>query len=79
MPLDGGIGIAAAVAIGSKFIEPSKFPSRHDAIYDKELEKSLRAAESFEKIPKEDVDFFEAEAYNSLHSRCVVSCRLLAF
>jgi hypothetical protein len=73
MPVDGGIGITAAVAIGSKFIERSKFPARHDVIYDKELDKSLRAAESFEKIPKEDVDFFEAEEYISLHSKCVNS------
>ena len=73
MPLDGGIGITAAVAIGSKFIERSEFPSRHDAIYDKELEKSLSAAESFQKIPKEDVDFFEAEEYHLLHTKCVAS------
>jgi hypothetical protein len=71
MPLDGGIGITAGIAIGSKFIERSKFSSRHDAIHDKEFEKSLRAAESFEKISKEDVDFFEAEEYNLLHSKYV--------
>ena len=71
MPLDGGIGITAAVALTSKFVERSRFSSRHDIIYDKELEKSLKTAESFQKIPKEDVDFFEAEEYNLLHSKCV--------
>ncbi len=59
------------MAFGSKFVERSKFSSRHDAIYEKELEKSLKAAESFHNIPKEDVDFFEAEKYNLLHSKCV--------
>jgi hypothetical protein len=71
MPLDGGIGITAAVAFTSKFVERSKFSSRHDATYDKELENSLRTADCFQKIPKEDVDFFEAEEYNLLHSKCV--------
>jgi hypothetical protein len=71
MPLDAGLGIAAAVAFSSKFVERSKFSSRHDAIYDKELEKSSKAAERFQNVPKEDVDFFEAEEYNLLHSKCV--------
>ena len=70
---DGGIGISAALAIGSKFIERSKFSSRHYAIHDLEAEKSLKTAERFEKIPKEDVDYFEAAEYNSLHLRCINS------
>jgi hypothetical protein len=70
MPLDGGLGITAAVAIGSKFVQWSQFPARHDAVYDKELDKSLKTAESFKKIPEEDVDFFEAEEYSLRHSRC---------
>jgi hypothetical protein len=75
--MDGGVGISAAVAIAAKFIEPSKFTSRHSACYDQEAEKSLKTAERFEKIPKEDVDYFEAEEYNSLHSKCVNSWRPL--
>ena len=67
--VDGGIGISAAVAIGAKFIERSKFTARHDGVYDKESEKRVRLAERFEKIPKEDVDHFEWEEYNSLHAR----------
>ena len=62
-----------AVAIGSKFVQRSQFAARHDAVYDKELGKSLKTAESFEKIPKEDVDFFEAEEYRLQHSRCMVN------
>jgi hypothetical protein len=76
--VDGGLGISAAVAIGSKFIEPSKFSSRHDGSYDKEVEKSLYVADRFEKIPKEDVDYFEAEVYNALHSKCVGSSCVLS-
>jgi hypothetical protein len=37
----------------------------------KESEKSLEAAERFERIPKEDIDHFEAEEYNFLHSKYV--------
>ena len=69
--VDGGLGISAAVAIGSKFIERSKFSLRHSVSYDQEVEKNLKTAERFEKIPKEDVDYFEAEEYNLLHSKCV--------
>jgi hypothetical protein len=73
MPLDGGLGITTAVAIGSKFVQRSQFGAWHDAVYDKELDKSLKTAESFEKIPKEDVDFFEAEEYRLQHSRCEIN------
>ena len=68
--MDGGVGISAAVAIGSKFVERSKFTARHDASYDKEADKSAKLAERFDRIPKEDVDHFEYEAYDQLHSRC---------
>ena len=73
MPLDGGLGVTAAVAFGFKFVQRSQFPARHDAVYDKELDKCLKTAESFEKIPKEDVDFFEAEEYSLQHSRCGIN------
>ncbi|PPQ97492.1 hypothetical protein CVT26_002721 [Gymnopilus dilepis] len=73
--VDGGIGVSAAVAIGAKFIERSKFTARHDGIYDKEDEKRVRLAERFEKIPKEDVDHFEWEEYNSLHARSLQDLR----
>ena len=66
---DAGIGISAVVAIGSKFIERSKFTARHDVIYDKEAEKSVRFAERFDKIAKEDVDLFEVEQYAKYHSK----------
>ena len=42
---EAGIGISAIVAVGSKFIERSKFTARHDAIYDKEENKSIKLAE----------------------------------
>jgi hypothetical protein len=73
MPLDGGLGITTAVAFGSKFVQRSQFPARHDAVFDKELDKCLKTAETFEKISKEDVDFFEAEEYNLHHSRCGIN------
>ncbi|KAF8874212.1 kinase-like domain-containing protein, partial [Gymnopilus junonius] len=69
MPLDGGVGISAAVAIGAKFIERSKFTARHDGIYDKEAEKRVKLADRFDRIPKEDVDHFELDEYNWLHSK----------
>jgi len=53
--VDSEIGISAAVAIGTKFVEPSEFTSRHDGSYNKEVEKSLSAADRFEKISKEDI------------------------
>lgn len=59
MPLDGGLGIMAAVAFSSKFVKQSQFPAWHN--------------ESFEKIPKEDVGFFEAEEYGLWHSRCGIN------
>jgi hypothetical protein len=64
-----GIGVSAVVAIGSKFIERSKFTSRHDAIYDKEESKSIKLAERFDSIPQEDVDHFEFEEYTMLRSQ----------
>ena len=66
-----GIGISAMVAIGSKFIERSKFTSRHDAIYDKEESKSIKLAERFDNIPPQDVDHFEFEEYTKLRSQYV--------
>ena len=66
-----GIGISAMVAIGSKFIERSKFTARHDAIYDKEEKKSIKLAERFDSIPREDVDHFEFEEYTMLRSEYV--------
>ena len=69
--VDAGIGISAVVAVGSKFIERSKFAARHDAIYDKEVDKSVRLAERFDKIEKEDVDQFEFQEYTLLHSKSV--------
>jgi hypothetical protein len=73
MPWDGGIGITAAVAIGSKSIERLTFTSCHNAIYDKKSEKSLKAAERFEWIPKDNVDHFEADEYNLWHCKCIDS------
>ncbi|PPQ97487.1 hypothetical protein CVT26_002716 [Gymnopilus dilepis] len=73
--MDGGVGISAAVAIGSKFVERSKFAARHDASYDKEADKSAKLAERFDRIPKEDVDHFEYEAYDQLHSRSLQDLR----
>ena len=67
--IDGGIGITAAVAFASKFVERSKFSWRHEVTYDKEVEKSQKIADRFQKIPREDIDYFEAEEYNALHSR----------
>lgn len=67
--VDAGVGIAAVVSIGSKFIERSKFTARHELSCDKEAEKSARLVERFDRIPKEDVDQFELEGYNSLHSK----------
>ena len=64
-----GIGISAMVAIGSKFIERSKFTSRHDAIYDKEKSNSINLAERFDNIPPEDIDHFEFEEYTMLRSK----------
>jgi len=66
-----GIGISAVVAVGSKFIERSKFAGRHDAIYDKEVDKSIKLAERFDRIPREDVDHFEFEEYTMLRSQYV--------
>ena len=66
-----GIGISALVAIGSKFIERSKFTVRHDAICDKEENKSIQLAKRFDSIPREDVDHFEFEEFTNLHSRYV--------
>ena len=69
--VDAGVGIAAAVSIGSKFIERSKFTARHDASCDKEADKTQKMAERFDRIPPEDVDHFEFQEYNMLHSKCV--------
>jgi hypothetical protein len=66
-----GIAISAVLAIGSKFIERSKFTARHDAIYDKEANKSIKLAERFDSIPREDVDNFEFEEYTKLRSKYV--------
>jgi hypothetical protein len=66
-----GIGISALVAIGSKFIERSKFTARHDAIYDKEENKSIKLAERSDNIPREDVNHFEVEEYTMLRSKYV--------
>ena len=66
-----GIGVSAVVAIGSKFIERSKFTVRHDAVYDKEEFKSTKLAERFDNIPREDVDHFEFEEYTMLRSQYV--------
>jgi len=66
-----GIGVSAVVAIGSKFIERSKFTSRHDTIYDKEENKSIKLAERFDNIPPEDVDHFEFEEYTMLRSEYI--------
>jgi hypothetical protein len=71
--VDGGLGVAAAVAICAKFFERSKFTLRHSNSYDQEVEKNLKTEERFKKIPPEDVDYFEAEEYNLLHSKCVDS------
>ena len=68
---EAGIGISAIVAVGSKFIERSKFTARHDAIYDKEENKSIKLAERFDSIPREDVDHFEFEEYTMLRSQYV--------
>ena len=68
---EAGIGISAMVAIGSKFIERSKFTVRHDATYDKEENKSIKLAERFDSIPREDVDHFEFEQYTMLRSQYV--------
>ncbi|KAF8954311.1 hypothetical protein BDZ97DRAFT_490322 [Flammula alnicola] len=73
--VDGGIGISAVVAVGSKFIERSKFPGRHDAIYDKEVDKSIKLAERFDNIPREDVDHFEFEEYTMLRSKSLQDLR----
>ena len=66
-----GIGVSAVVAIGSKFIERSKFTVRHDAVYDKEEFKSTKLAERFDNIPREDIDHFEFEEYTMLRSQYV--------
>ena len=66
-----GIGVSAVVAIGSKFIERSKFTVRHDAVYDKEGTRSIKLAERFDSIPREDVDHFEFEEYTKLRSQYV--------
>ena len=66
-----GIGVSAVVAIGSKFIERSKFTVRHDAFYDKEEIKSIKLAERFDGIPREGVDHFEFEEYTMLRSQYV--------
>ena len=66
-----GIGVSAMVAIGSKFIERSKFTVRHDAVYDKEENRSIKLAERFDSIPREDVDHFEFEEYTKLRSQYV--------
>ena len=68
---EAGIGISAIVAVRSKFIERSKFTARHDAIYDKEEIKSIKLAERFDSIPREDVDHFEFEEYTILRSKYV--------
>ena len=65
------VGIGAVVAIGSKFIERSKFTVRHDAVYDKEENRSIKLAERFDSIPREDVDHFEFEEYTKLRSQYV--------
>ena len=66
-----GIGVSAMVAIGSKFVERSKFTARHDAIYDKEEKKSIKLADRFDNIPRGDVDHFEFEEYTMLRSEYV--------
>ena len=66
-----GIGVSAMVAIGSKFIERSKFTVRHDSIYDKEENRLMKLAERFDSIPREDVDHFEFEEYTKLRSQYV--------
>ncbi|KDR84465.1 hypothetical protein GALMADRAFT_237339 [Galerina marginata CBS 339.88] len=71
--MDGGVGISAAVAVGSKFVERSKFTARHEAIYDKEVDKSIKLGQRFDSIPKEDVDEFEFQEYNLLRSKCADS------
>ena len=68
---EAGIGISAMVAIGSKFIERSKFTVRHDTTYDKEENKSIKLAERFDNIPREDVDHFEFEEYTKLRAQYV--------
>ena len=68
--VDGGIGITATAALASNLIQRSRFPSRHNASYEQEAEKSLKTGVRFDMIPKEDVDYFEAEEYNSLRSKC---------
>jgi hypothetical protein len=70
--IDGGVGIAALVSVGTKFVERSKFTARHEASCDKEADKTLKLAERFDRIPQEDVDHFEFQEYNMLHSKCVV-------
>jgi hypothetical protein len=65
-----GIGVSAMVAIGSKFIERSNFTVCHDVICDKE-NRSIKLAERFDSIPREDVDHFEFEEYTMLCSRYV--------
>jgi len=62
------IAISAVVGLGSNFIERSNFTARHDAVYDKETDKSLKLSERFYNIPKEDVDEFEFQEYIDLHS-----------
>ena len=69
--VDGGVGIAAVVSIGSKSVERSRFTARHDASCDKEADKTLKMAERFDRIPQEDVDHFEFHEFNMLHSKCV--------
>ena len=65
------VGVGAVVAIGSKFIERSKFTVRHDAVYDKEETRSIKLAERFDSISREDVDHFEFEEYTKLRSQYV--------
>ena len=67
--VDGGIGLTAAATLTSNLIQRSRFPSRHKASYEQEVEKSLKTADRFDTIPNEDVDYFEAEEYNSLRSK----------
>jgi len=69
--VDAGIAISTVVGLSSNFIERSTFTARHDAVYDKETDKSVKLAERFYNIPKEDVDEFELQAYAKLHSKCV--------
>ncbi|KDR84463.1 hypothetical protein GALMADRAFT_151352 [Galerina marginata CBS 339.88] len=73
--MDGGIGISAAVAVGSKFIERSKFTARHEASYDKEVDKSIKLGQRFDIIPKEDIDEFEFQEYNLLRSNSLHDLR----